>query len=227
MELMNSRCVSCTPQRFQCSACLSNDQTAKRAARAAKVAAKVSQVSPIVPLNLDNALPLWTLGSFPNVAAIPLSPPFSFPPSSYPINFAFPPMPSPCPLSVNGDILYPVEPHSPTTPKFASAPLAVKKLSAKKLPAKRPLSPYAAQFQLSDGASDSDSDEESSGGSSATGDDNDNDNTKQVKVNKKKMPRITKEERNSVCTWIQKTRKDGKVPFIFNPFFLCYMYTRC
>jgi hypothetical protein len=249
MELINSRCVHCSPQMHQCSGCFSNDQTAKRKARAEKK--KLSACPTRTPVALDFDSPDASMPRTPvaivldafdsldaNVAVSPaivelvvnqlnhlspkrapsapalgprssaagafthglvspppglVSPPPAFvspPPSSfYADDYVFAAMGDPPPLAVNSQVLFPMP-----ASKIAT-----------KLPAKRK---DKDKFDLSSSESGSGSGSEQSDSSSQT---HASCSKKTSEEKKKKMPRITKEERLCVCDWIQKLRKDQKM----------------
>ena len=101
----------------------------------------------------------------------------------------------------------PSRPDHPHPPANANSKIASKASAATMLPAKR----KDKDLDLTSSGSDSDSDSE-------TGDDDEqltgyehNISGKKTSDKKKKMPRISKEERECVCDWIRKLRKDGKM----------------
>jgi hypothetical protein len=94
-------------------------------------------------------------------------------------------------------------PNHPLPPAKASSKIASKASAATTLPAKRK---DKDPVDLTSSGSDSDSDSE-------TGDDDEQGTLsgKKTSDKKKQMPRISKEERECVCDWIRKLRKDGKM----------------
>jgi hypothetical protein len=253
MELINSRCKVCSPHDHQCSACLSVDKTAKKAARAAITAKKQLSVNtvpiqtgsphildfydalePLVAMEpaivarvVDHLSPLRVVSPLPEFVsplpstslngAVPLSalPPlpslgFVSPPPSTSLNAAgvvvthvFPAMGGAAPLSINGQVLFPMT-ASPKNTKSASKASATTfaSLATKLLPVKRK-DPVDLTSESSEG-------ESADSSSSQTGED-DEDTKRKEEVKKKKLRRITKEEQVCVCDWISKPRKDGKM----------------
>jgi hypothetical protein len=140
-----------------------------------------------------------------------LAPHSPFGADHWPYDHIWPAMGDPAPLTVNGQVLWPM-PATPVISKNASqaSPAAKKRI-------------IVDEYALSDDASTS----ECGDSSSLTSDTSDGEDDKtDAKVSKcrqkghkltgiskaKKMPRITKDERTCVCDWIIKLRKDGKVP---------------
>lgn len=113
--------------------------------------------------------------------------PFVSPPLNYADDNVFPAMGGAAPLSINGQVLFPM-PASPRTTL---------------LPAKRK-NPVDLTSESSEG-------EGADSSSSETGGDDEDTKTKKEEVKRKKIPRITKDEQVYVCDWISKLRKDGKM----------------
>jgi hypothetical protein len=220
----------------QCSGCFSNDQTVKKKARAEKkkLSAGLTRtpvaivlddfdsldasiaVSPAIVDRVVNQLIHLSPTRAPSAPAPGLqssaaaafrhgyvSPPPGFvsPPSSISLNYAddhvFPAMGDAAPLSVNRQVLFPM-PASNIASKASVVPM---------LPAKRK---NKDNFDLT--SSDSGSGSEQSDSSSQTGEDEHASLSKKTRQEKKKkMPRISKEERLCVCDWIRKLRKDQKM----------------
>jgi hypothetical protein len=247
MELINSRCVNCSPQMHQCSGCFSNDQTVKKKARAEKKKLSAGLIRTPVAIVLDDfdsldasiavspaivdrvvnqiihlsptrapsspvpSLQSSTAAAFrhgfvspPFIVSTPpgfVSPPPGFvsPPPSISLNYdgdhVFPAMGDAAPLSVNSQVLFPIP----------ASNIASKASAATMLPAKR-----KDKFDMT--SSDSGSGSGQSDSSSQTGEDEHASLSKKTRQEKKKkMPRISKEERLCVCDWIRKLRKDQKM----------------
>jgi hypothetical protein len=129
--------------------------------------------------------------------------PFVSPPLNYADDHVFPAMGGAAPLSINGQVIFPM-PASPKNPKPASKASATTFATSATtlLPAKRK-NPVELTSESSEG-------EGADSSSSETGGDDEDTKTKK-EVKKKKLLRITKEEQVCVCDWISKVRKDGKM----------------
>ena len=81
-ELINSRCLACSPKAFQCSPCAVNDQTLRKAARTAKK----MQHQPQTPNNLfASTAPVVAVSAFVapivpvDAILLPVEPPLPLP----------------------------------------------------------------------------------------------------------------------------------------------------
>ena len=215
MELMNSRCRECKAQTYQCGNCFSNDKTAKKDAREEARKKRSRSAIPATILFAADPVALSPVALSVALSPVALSPvafapapisdaerfnAFVSPPPNrqYDLNHVFPPMPSPTPVSFNGLALYPILPENPKVPPKASANLAPKRRAVR-----------ADEFDLSDDADSAASNGQCS--DSATGDEDDEAKASGFEKKPQKMGRITKVERECVCDWILKDRKDGKV----------------
>jgi len=191
MELINSRCKVCSPHDHQCSACLSVDKTAKKAARAAKKQLSVNTfpiqtgsphildfydaLEPLVAMEraivarvVDHLSPLRVVSPLPEFVSLPpstslngagvvvahISPtPFVSPALNYADDHVFPAMGGAAPLSINGQVLFPMT-ASPKNTKSASKASATTfaSLATKLLPVKRK-DPVDLTSESSEGAS--------------------------------------------------------------------------
>jgi hypothetical protein len=215
-ELVNSRCKDCSPKAFQCTACSKNDVTVRKRMNWAKKQEREMQRASVCLLSNT-------------IVVVPVE--HDAPEDSDTVGHVYPPMPFPAPLTINNQVLYaPPSIASPLmgTPKSGlnSTPVVPKSANNKAslilpvivsaVPKSAPkFSPVASckrayddvnsdseEFKRPkkhDSSSDSDCDTCSSSGSA------------KKETTKQKMARITKEERQGVCEWIMKVRKDGKM----------------
>ena len=239
-ELADSRCQDCSPKAFQCSHCAVKDITIKKNARLAKKAARqpspvrlfpldgvfaavpASVASPAVPVASHASVVMSPVVPIASFMLAPLSPvvPYAplclgpLPPADPVVDYCtyeFPPMGSPAPLFFNGQCMHP--PQTPAHKRahdafdlnsssdeehyqaLAASSKSTVKSAVKKTPKKKDAASTGSESEHSSSSGDTDDEGESAA----------------KKTPAKKMSRITKDERECVCVWIQKDRPDGKM----------------
>jgi hypothetical protein len=224
-ELLDSRCKVCSKHNFQCKACRSCDKETLTTARLAKKGKQLSNVPPMKLFPTSVAIALTSVAphsvAIAPVALVPVA--FSPVAHDYEVDHVFPPMPPALPVSIFGQQVYPAAPtddyyneafsdvESAFPPSPPSPSTRVRSFTSPPSSKKRKMQKPKNIPSISDSDSNSGSTTTVEDGEDDEACDDASDAEAAHKDKKAKMPRITQEERSTVCMWIVKLRPDAKM----------------